>query len=72
MNATSSATPGVLRVACLQASDLGVLTKYDRTEPIYLPQSVAIYIYLHPVYTLFTVSYRTILLHITYLFLVSN
>jgi hypothetical protein len=31
---------------------MGVLTKYkyDRIEPIYLPQSVVTYIYLHPVY----------------------
>jgi hypothetical protein len=28
---------------------MGVLTKYDRIEPNYLPQSVVTYIYLHPV-----------------------
>jgi hypothetical protein len=27
-----------------------VLTKYDQIEPIYLPQSIVTYIYLHPVY----------------------
>jgi hypothetical protein len=58
--------PGVLRVACLQAPslifqrpwrvnkaflDMGVLTKYDQIEPIYLPQCVITYIYLYPVYT---------------------
>jgi hypothetical protein len=57
--------PGVLRVACLQAfsftfqrpwrvnkafEDMGVLTKYDQIEPIYLPHSVVTYIYLHPAY----------------------
>jgi hypothetical protein len=29
---------------------MGVLTKYDQIEPIYLPQSVVTYISLHPVY----------------------
>jgi hypothetical protein len=29
--------------------DIGVLTKYDKIEPIYLPQSIVTYIYLHPV-----------------------
>jgi hypothetical protein len=29
---------------------MGVLTKCDQIEPIYLPQSVVTYIYLHPVY----------------------
>jgi hypothetical protein len=29
---------------------MGVLTKYDQTEAICLPQSVVTYIYLHPVY----------------------
>jgi hypothetical protein len=58
MNATSSATPGVLCVACLQTSsftfqrpwhvnkafpDMGVLTKYDQIEPICLSQSVVTY-----------------------------
>jgi hypothetical protein len=31
--------------------DMGVLTKYDQTEPIYLPQSVVTYISLHLVYS---------------------
>jgi hypothetical protein len=30
--------------------DMGVLTKYDQTEPIYVPHSVVTYIYLHPLY----------------------
>jgi hypothetical protein len=61
----SSATPGVLQVACLQVSSstfqrpygvnsaipyMGVLTKYDHIAPIYLPQCVITYIYLQPVY----------------------
>jgi hypothetical protein len=29
---------------------MGVLTKYDQIEPIYLPQNIITYIYLHPVY----------------------
>jgi hypothetical protein len=29
---------------------MGVLTKYDQIELIYLPQSIVTYIYLHPVY----------------------
>jgi hypothetical protein len=29
--------------------DMGILKKYDHIEPIYLPQSVVTYIYLHPV-----------------------
>jgi hypothetical protein len=29
---------------------MGVLTKYDQIEPIYLPQKVVIFIYLHSVY----------------------
>jgi hypothetical protein len=32
--------------------DMGVLTKCDQIEPIYLPQSVATYISLHPVYSI--------------------
>jgi hypothetical protein len=31
---------------------MGVLTRYDQIEPIYLPQSVVKYISLHSVYTL--------------------
>jgi hypothetical protein len=30
--------------------DIGVLTKYDQIEPVFLPQSIVICIYLHPVY----------------------
>jgi hypothetical protein len=29
---------------------MGVLTKYDQIKPIYLPQGVVTYIYLHPEY----------------------
>jgi hypothetical protein len=32
---------------------MGVLTKYDKIEPIYLPQSIVTYISLHPVYIYF-------------------
>jgi hypothetical protein len=39
--------------------DMGVLTKYDQTEPIYLPQSAVTYIYLHSVYILYYVGERT-------------
>jgi hypothetical protein len=31
---------------------MGVLTKYDQIEPIYLSQSAATYISLHPAYPL--------------------
>jgi hypothetical protein len=56
---------GVLRISYLKAASftfqrpcrlnkmfpyMGVLTKYDEIEPIYLPQSVVTYIYLHAVY----------------------
>jgi hypothetical protein len=30
---------------------MGVLTKYDQNDPIYLSQSAVKFIYLHPVYT---------------------
>jgi hypothetical protein len=33
--------------------DMGVITKYDQIEPIYLPQSLVTYIYLHPVYAVY-------------------
>jgi nitrate reductase cytochrome c-type subunit len=33
---------------------MGVLTKYDQIDPIYLPQSVVTYIYLHSVHAINT------------------
>jgi hypothetical protein len=29
--------------------DMGVLTKYDQNDPVYLPYSAVTFIYLHPV-----------------------
>jgi hypothetical protein len=43
---------------------MGVLTKYDQIEPIYLPQSVATYISLHPIYIYI---YIYIYIHIHYM-----
>jgi hypothetical protein len=36
---------------------MGVLTKYDQIEPIYLPQSVVTYIDLYPAYFKYILLY---------------